>query len=493
MLPQKMSKSLAITLSLVSLACVGFVDFASGDLTFVLFYFLPIGIAAWFVGRIAGIGLCFLAVVLWIQDYLIFNYHGLRSTCWDTAITLGTFLCYSLTLSASKKSKDAVEAASHDLERRVRERTAALNEANQVLRRSEERLRMALRTAPIFMSMTDPNLHYTWLYNPLVSKPEEVIGCGPETLLPPDEAAQLNTIHRKVMETRDELHQEMLLHIKGHEIYYDVSFAPFKNEGGEVEGITTVALDITNRKHAEEVLQSLNAALERRAEQLQNLAFQLTRTEERERRRIAQILHDDLQQILVAAKFSLGTLSSHVSEPETIHHGLEGVEGLLDEAIAASRSLTAELTPWVLYTSNLPDALRWLACWMETKYGTAVEVNADDGVHELDQDLSIIIFGVIREMLFNVVKHARVNRATVTLCCENDVVTASVRDEGVGFDPQAQEKGTEGTPGGFGLFAAKERLAAIGGRIKIESAIGHGTQSTIFVPARVTAGASHTC
>jgi signal transduction histidine kinase len=281
-----------------------------------------------------------------------------------------------------------------------------------------------------------------------------------------------------------EAREEKLLHIKGRELYYELLFAPFRNEMGEVEGVTTVALDITNRKRGQLLLQQANAALEKRAKQLRNLTIELTNTEERERRQLAGILHDNLQQYLVAAKISLETLSGYKSKPENIFSELNGIQNLLDEAIAVSRSLTAELAPAALYDKGMPEALRWLARWMEEKYGLAVEVNTDDRCNDLDQDLRALLFQAIRELLFNVAKHAQVKRATVNLCygSAGNMFSAEIRDEGIGFDPREKEEGEGSTTDGFGLFTIRERLAAIGGQLKIESAPGHGTTSSLYIP-----------
>jgi len=123
------------------------------------------------------------------------------------------------------------------------------------------------------------------------------------------------------------------------------------------ERTSELDVDVTERKHSEKKLLDLNEALQRRTEQLRSLSFELTRAEEQERHRIARLLHDDLQQLLVAAKFSLRTQSSQRADDSS----LDNVCALLDQSIAASRSLTAELVPPMLYEKGLSEALRWLA------------------------------------------------------------------------------------------------------------------------------------
>jgi signal transduction histidine kinase len=248
----------------------------------------------------------------------------------------------------------------------------------------------------------------------------------------------------------------------------------------------TTELQAANRVLGEshESLHAMNTTLKNRAMQLWNLTVDLTQAEDRERRRIAQILHDDLQQILVAAKYAAGTLSGHIFD-ETVQSELNHIKDLLDQSILTSRSLTTELVPPMLYEKGLPDALRFLARWMKEKHGLEVILHANERPEEVVQELRVLLFQSIRELLFNVAKHANVNSAKLTLCYgDDDVLAASVQDEGSGFDPQAPELASGRINGGLGLTAIRERLSAMGGRLEIDSAPGRGTTTTIILPIR---------
>ncbi len=238
------------------------------------------------------------------------------------------------------------------------------------------------------------------------------------------------------------------------------------------------------RKQLDQQLKTLNETLEqrvaertamanRRAAQLQVLAAELTRTEQRERRRLAKVLHDDLQQLLYAARLSLGSLRN--DGDGSLRKKVDRVDQLLDEAIARSRSLTVELSPPAIYETNLPGALQWLGRYMSETYGLTVEIRAEDCGGLLPDDLRVLFFEAARELLFNVVKHAGVQRATIVLTAAEGEVTLMVSDEGVGFAPQKDKA----TAGGFGLFSIRERLEILGGRMTMESAAGRGTHVTI--------------
>jgi CheY-like chemotaxis protein/two-component sensor histidine kinase len=240
---------------------------------------------------------------------------------------------------------------------------------------------------------------------------------------------------------------------------------------GAPPGVFAAARDITERKKAEQELRELNTSLEQRAEQLRRLAADLTQAEERERRRLTQILHDHLQQLLVAAKLRL-TIARSLGGGGKIQKALEEAQDLLVQAIEASRSLTAEISPPVLYDSGLSPALTWLCRWMKEKHGLTVDLEIDPEANPSKEESRILLFRATRELLFNVAKHAGVKRAKVKLARLADGrIQVQVIDYGVGFDP---EERLAPDKGGFGLVSVRERLYLMGGSLEVESAPGCG-------------------
>lgn len=253
---------------------------------------------------------------------------------------------------------------------------------------------------------------------------------------------------------------------------------------GQPEYVLHVVEDIHARKQAEESLLQLAETLEQRVAertaQLRVLAAELTLTEQRERRRLAQVLHDHLQQLLVASKTRVGMALRSVvdDEPRQI---LNDVSDLLDQSLASSRSLTAELSPPILYEQGLKAALLWLARWMEQKHQISVSVEAEAGVEPAAEDVRVFLFQAVRELLFNIVKHAQAGRAQVRMeRAAGDRLRIHVRDNGEGFNPEGLTKSLHG--GGLGLFSIRERLELLGGAIDVASRRGRGTQVTLVVP-----------
>lgn len=278
------------------------------------------------------------------------------------------------------------------------------------------------------------------------------------------------------------------------------SAVPLRDAAGSVRGCIGAFLNITDRKRAEEAdrereneLRRLNLELERRvrertaelalrAAQLRALAGELTLSEQRERGRMARILHDHLQQLLVGAKFRMIALGNH--SDLFVQQTIEEVGQLLDESIQASRSLTAELSPPILHEAGLNAGLEWLARWMRSKHGLSVELSMDPPV-PLPEDVKVLLFESVRELLFNVVKHSQTRSATVALRHGAGDLQVMVSDPGCGFDVQSIPQAGIAAAG-FGLFTIRERLELMGGRLEVHSAAGKGSRCLLTVPLDAT-------
>lgn len=270
---------------------------------------------------------------------------------------------------------------------------------------------------------------------------------------------------------------------------------PIRDAEGSVIRWFGTNTDVTEQREAEEELRRANERLEqrvrvrtaelrRRAEQLARLTSELTLVEHRERRRIAQVLHDHIQQILMAARMRLELIARDLAGADSAT--VRSVSTMLDEALCASQSLSVELSPPVLHEVGLAAGLEWLARRMGETHGLVVDLTTDERAATEREDVRILLFQSVREALFNIVKHAGVGRARVELAPHgDDYLRVTIADDGKGFDPsEAGLTGARGA-GGLGLFSIRERLTRLGGHMEVDSAVGRGTRLELIAPLRV--------
>ena len=228
-----------------------------------------------------------------------------------------------------------------------------------------------------------------------------------------------------------------------------------------------------------EALEAALAEQERLSRRLRDFAVELSAVEHRERKRLAALLHDSLQQQLVAAQMRLKTASGRKGQ-EAIREARQLIDGALD----SSRNLTDELRPPMLYEAGLVPVLHWLADETRRLYGLHVTVNGGDDAPPLGDEVSAMLFEAVRELLFNAAKYSGATAASVDVDGRpGRSLCIAVADQGRGFDIDTQ-------PEGFGLFSVRERLFAFGGSMAVNSAVGRGTRVTLEVPvAAASAGA----
>ncbi len=230
---------------------------------------------------------------------------------------------------------------------------------------------------------------------------------------------------------------------------------------------------------------TLGHSVAERTDQLRTLMFQLAMAEERERREIAADLHDELGQLLAVAGLKLGTLMNHDTRasPE-----LREVNELILRAKRSVSSLAFQISPPVLFELGLVPAIEWLAEEMHRAYGLEVVVRDDGKPKPLDQTVRAIVFRAVRELLYNVAKHAKVGRADVDVRRSATELIVSVADKGAGFELHPFDRPHPG--GGFGLPSLRERLGYIGGALHLDSVPGDGTVATLSAPFELRPGAA---
>ncbi|MEX2672627.1 MAG: PAS domain S-box protein [Phycisphaeraceae bacterium] len=255
---------------------------------------------------------------------------------------------------------------------------------------------------------------------------------------------------------------------------------------GQPHGLMKIMRDLTDRhrleiereeraKELQKRVEQATAESQQRAEKLQRLTEHLHEVEKLERERLGQVLHDDLQQLLVAANMRVQQIHPPPDEAPIVQE----VRKLVNAAIDSARSLSHELNPKMLRDRGLVAALHWLADNMRDRYQLKVVIEADEGVaKEIPEDIQDTLFQMVRELLFNVVKHAQASKAWIKVRSTGEGhIQVTVEDDGVGCSQQHINE-----EAGLGLRSIRERLLIWEGELKASVRPAGGCCMTIEIP-----------
>ena len=358
------------------------------------------------------------------------------------------------------------------------------------LRRSEERFRRYFDLGLIGMAITSPDKEWLevnqQLCNMLGYTNTEMRRLKWDQCTHPQDLAKDIKLFERVMadEIDGYLLDKRFVCKNGQVIYVSMAVKCMRNGNGEVDCFVALFQDITDRKKVEHQVR-------RYQKRLKTLASELALTEERERRRLASNLHDHIGQTLALLKMKVGELQHSVSSPQH-QEEFEQIRALLEHTIQDTRTLIFELSPPVLYELGLEPAIQWLAERFHASHGVLCEIYDDLEPKPLDDDVRVVVFQAVRELIFNVAKHSGTKHANIGMFRRGDRLWIRVSDHGVGFDPDIFHA-EETRPRGFGLFSMVERLDFLGAQFRIKSAVGQGTVATIVAPLGTPRGQIHEC
>jgi PAS domain S-box-containing protein len=380
--------------------------------------------------------------------------------------------------------------------------------AREALAHSEERFRSLFNLAADGIVLLDDAWRITdvnpaWCHR-LLARSSDLVGRSLEDVVAPEFRpflpAQLDAARREGTAVFESVH----VALDGTQVPVEVAVRVVPHHRG-VLGLCTIR-DTSDRKRAERELLRLNESLERRVTdrtaalmrevlerrrtemevreqraRLRHVAAQLSVAEEQERRRVAALLHDGIGQTLALARIKIQAAEA-ARPPQRLAAPLADARDLVVSAIHDTRVLVREIGSQVLHQLGLEPALRSLCDDYASRHGLTCRFLSDDAEKPTTEPIKVLVFQAVRELLFNVVKHAQASQVWVHCRREGRSFTVAVEDDGKGVGEALPEPGT-----GFGLFSIGERLAHLGGRLGVGARPGGGTVVTLVVPVLLEA------
>lgn len=400
-------------------------------------------------------------------------------------------------ITGYKKGEENLRKSKSDLEQRVIERTMELQQANErlthELRRREQIENMLRRGAERYKNLFENSIMGIYRADPegriLMANPTLVKMMGYRSF---DELSTASSKKARYEPTflKKKIKNRLARQgrVRGFDavwerpdktrMYVRENARAIRDVNGSVLYYEGTVEDMSEQKKAEE-------RIELYQKQLRSLAAELSLAEERERRRVATILHDSIGQFLAISKIRLGVLLGAAGNGE-ISESIREVREYVDQAIRYTRSLTLELSPPILYELGLESAIEWLAERVQEEHHFRVEVEKDAEQNPVSDEIKVFIFTAVRELLHNIAKHARATMGKVTIRRVSDTMSIHVADDGTGFNP-VRTVGYEDGSKGFGLFSIRERLHHLGGQMDVKSQKGRGTRVALVTPLRIEA------
>jgi len=249
-------------------------------------------------------------------------------------------------------------------------------------------------------------------------------------------------------------------------------------------GEKLVAMEIAIQKQTRDLSDSqirLEERVMQRIRELRELNAHLVRTEEREKKILADKIHEGIAQELAMSRILIGQLAHEHSDPSA-QESFDQLKHHMDQVIGDIRDMTNDLSPPVLHELGLEDALIWLGEKVEKEYHILVLLDIIPGEEAITVDNSVMIFRVVQELFVNSIRHAKADRIALRFTRTKEMICLIVEDNGVGFDPALLD--AFGTPenAGYGLYSIRDRIRYAGGRFDLESAPGNGCKASLTLP-----------
>jgi len=381
-----------------------------------------------------------------------------------------------------KEALSEIKKANNDLLLEIAER----NDIEKDLIESEEQIRTIIQKAPTGIALLDKD---GWilecnsaLQNMLGYDHDELSGVLFVQAIHPQDVALYKNKFTELINGSSDIYRidTRYIHREFREVWGSLSASVVRDVKGLPQFVIAMVEDISTKHQAEEKIVNYQ-------KQLQSLTSELSLIEERERRRLATNLHDHVGQVLTLIGIKIDELHNMVSVT-TCGPLIEEIRNLIKKTIKSIRSLMFELSPPVLYDLGLEEAIEWLAEHFVKEYGLKIQVNRDEQLKPLKTEGNIILFQAVKELLFNIVKHAQATTAIIYIQRACNDLRIIVEDDGIGFEINLIDHKQHKLKG-FGLFSIYERLEYFGGSMIIDSNKTQGTKITLLMPMITTRNA----
>jgi PAS domain S-box-containing protein len=387
-------------------------------------------------------------------------------------------------------AEEALRNARNELEKRVEDRTAELVRVNRTLeaeikerkraegkaRKNRKRFQDLWDNAPVAYHTLDASGVITSVNNTEVEllgyTKAEILGKPIFQFIVQEQRKEAEGRFAEKLTGKQVPKHENRIYMKkdGSRMYVSIDDVLEYDREGNVTGVRTTMVDVTDRKRAEDALQESE-------DQLRRLSSQLLNVQEEERKRIAMELHDSTGQSLAAIKFVAENALSQIDK----HDKTAGVESLktliplVQQAAQEVRRIHTDLRPSLLDDLGITSTISWFCREFENVYrGISIEKRIEIEENNVPEPLKIVIFRILQEAMNNVAKYGRADLIRISLVEKGTAVEIVIEDNGQGFDVH-QARTPKGPQGGFGMTSMKERTELAGGTLSVESNPGAGT------------------
>ena len=452
-------KPVAVVAGFALVSILGFIDYVSGsEVSFALFYFLPLFITAWLAGRWIGI---IMAVAAGLACFIVDQRGSLTfSNPWIPYFNLvtrtGVFLVVALLVSTMKELAETLEER---VEQRTNELRAEITErkrAQAAQTESDERFRMFMDNNPAVTFLKDAAGRYVYVNPAFQSRfKTPLLGKTSSDLFPPDVASQMQDGDQAVLDAGKTLEFAETFTFPDGSSSHWLNFRFLLKDASGKTFIGGISVDIS---------------------EIRQLERQLIEISDREQARIGQDLHDGLCQVLVSAAFDCNMLEQHLASKDIAEWGeAHRIASLLDDAITQARHVSRGLYPVKLEAEGLMSSLEELALNMAARFKVPCVLQCEEQVRLPNNVVSTHLYRIAQEAVTNAIKHASASQVCIRLQLNDGTLVLSIMDDGIGMIPHRSQNG-------MGLHIMEYRSRTIGGKFQLKSRKGAGTTVTVSVP-----------